>query len=368
MKFFVVTIILFFVGVMIVNAADEDIKNTEKTEKKGLKIEVSDTKELLEAVKKVTSEGGIINLAPGEYIIEEPIVFKDISGLVIAGSGWNTKIIRKGDGDAIVFDGKCWNNVVKDLSIEGDKTAAKGSGIVFQNGEWNGICMVDYCFIKNFPESGIKFDGNKKTPFSSNTVSRCWLIENKGYQIYSLANNDFYFVQNQIGTGGTSPIAGCMLKNSSAGTYSMNYHWGNTVGLVVGENSSYNRIENNRFEESREAGLQIGEKGGDGNYFTIITGNTIHTNSEHSYGIYNAIEGFNSHSTIFTQNQVFSWWSPGQATRNGLVLDEGCTEWIIKDNHFYHHTEKPIIANANGKHIIKDNIFGDKLPDKPTAK
>ena len=364
MKFFITIIILIFTGVLVVNA-DENI---EKVEKKQLKVEVSSTKELLEAIDKMPSDGGCITIIPGEYIIEEAVIIKNISNLVITGSGWNTKIIKKGDGDAFVFDGNCWSNVIKDLSIEGDKEATKGSGIVFQNGEWSGICMIDYCFIKNFPESGIKFAGNEKTPFSSNTVSRCWLIENKGYQIYSFANNDFYFIQNQIGTGGENPIAGCILKNSSAGTYSMNYHWGNTVGLVVGNGSSYNRIENNRFEESRQVGLQIGEKESDtGTYFTIVTGNTIHTNSENSYGEFNAVEGFNSHSTIFSQNQVFSWWSQGQATRNGLVLDDGCTEWIIKDNHFYHHTEKPIITNSNGKHIIKDNIFGDKLPNKPVT-
>ena len=156
------------------------------------------------------------------------------------------------------------------------------------------------------------------------------------------------------------------MKYSSAGTYSMNYHWGNVIGLIVGAGSSYNRIENNRFEESREAGIIIGEQNSDQSvYFTIVSGNTIHTNSEHSYGKYNAVEAFDAHNITFTQNQIFSWWHPGQATKNGLVLDDNCTEWIIKDNQFFHHTEKGMIINKNGKHIIKDNIIGEKLPKEP---
>lgn len=359
------TLIIFTIGASI--SAQETIKIPEK--KPAFKREVSNVQELLAACKEAPGEGGIITLSPGSYEISEPIIFKNISELTINGSGWNTKIIRKGEGDAIVFEGNCWNNNVKDLLIEGDKEAKTGSGIIFKNGEWSGISLIDNCQIRFFAQSGVRFEGNRKTPFSSNTVSRCWLIENREYQLYSFANNDFYFLQNQLGTGGKNPLAGCLMRYSSAGTYSMNYHWGNVIGLIIGAGSSYNRIENNRFEESREAGIIIGEQNSDQSvYFTIVSGNTIHTNSEHSYGKYNAVEAFDAHNITFTQNQVFSWWHPGQATKNGLVLDDNCTEWIIKDNQFFHHTEKGMIINKNGKHIIKDNIIGEKLPKEPAER
>lgn len=136
----------------------------------------------------------------------------------------------------------------------------------------------------------------------------------------------------------------------------MNYHWGNRVALRVGPGSHFNRFLNNRFEESREAGVIIGQQGGAGCYLNIISGNTFHTNSQERSGGWPAVIAHGACDTTFTSNQVFSWDSAKLRHRNSLVLGEGCQHWIVKDNVFRHNTERAIVADASSGHIIKDNI------------
>lgn len=323
-------------------------------------FQVSDVEGLIAVVSKLPNEGGTINLLPGTYKLKDTILIKQKSQICIIGSGWNTRIEKLGDGDAIVFEGNCWSCWVKNLRIVGDPKAKSGSGIVFRKGEWSGINVIDYCHMEGFPESGVRFEGNPKTPFSSNTVSNCWFTNNMGDQLYSRANNDFYITGNQFGAGGAkNPRSGCLLDHSSAGSYTLNYHWGNVVALrMVGVN--FNRIENNRFEQSRESGIVIGDpKAGGGSQLNIITGNTIHTNSEHNKGKFPAVIAYDAVDTTFCQNQIFSWDSGSQLHSDGLVLDRGCKTWIVKDNIIRHVTGKALVYDSKAGHIVKDNI-GDK--------
>ena len=326
---------------------------------KPVSFTVSDTESLLAAVAKIPPLGETtINLLPGTYTIKDTIVIKQKSRVCLIGSGWNTKIVKQGDGDAIVFEGSCWMCWVRNMSIVGDPKATKGSGVVFRKGEWSGINVIDYCHIDMFPESGVRFEGDVKTPFSSNTVSNCWLVNNLGDQLYSRANNDFYITGNQFGRGpDRTPRSGCLLDHSSAGTYTMNYHWGNTVALRLGPGAHFNRIENNRLEQSYESGIVIGDpKGGDVNQLNIITGNTIHTNSEHNSGKFPAVIAYDAVDTTFCQNQIFSWASDSVKHTIGLVLDKGCRDWIVKDNIFRHHSEKAVKYDKKAGHVVNDNI------------
>lgn len=319
---------------------------------------VSDVAGLMAAVRDIGPEGGLITLEPGEYPIAEPLIFKTKSKVNLEGAGWSTVIQRKGAGDAIVFEGSCWSCRVHGLTVQGDKEAKTGSGIVFRAGEWSGICVVDYCHLDGFPESGVRFEGNPKKPFSSNTVKDCWLTNNRGDQLYSSWNNDFYFLGNQFGAGsGPAPKTGARLDHSSAGTYSMNYHWGNVVALRLGPGANFNRIENNRFEQSREQGILLGEAGGDACQLNIITGNTLHTNSEGEPGRFNAVEAHNTSATTFTSNQIFSWNSAKVKAKSGLVFTDNCKQWIVKDNLVRHCVEKPLVFGPQDGHIVKDNLL-----------
>ena len=178
-----------------------------------------------------------------------------------------------------------------------------------------------------------------------------------GDQIHSRYNNDFYITGNQFGAGpGKNPGTGCLLDHSSAGSYTLNYHWGNVVALrLIG--AHFNRIENNRLEQSRESGIVIGDpKAGDGSCLNIITGNTIHTNSEHNKGKFPAVVAYYAGDTTFCQNQIFSWDSNSQLHSDGLVIGRGCKNWIVKDNIIRHVTGKALVYDKKAGHIVKDNI------------
>ena len=313
--------------------------------------EVKTTAQLLSAAAKVGKDGGTIRLATGRYVITNPIVFKKINRVNIAGTGWDVEIVMSGKGDALVFE-DCGHCCVRDLMITGSTDA--GSGIVFR-----GACgsdTVDFCRIAVFPVSGIRFEGLEKTPQSSNTVSRCHFIGNLQDQLYSRNNNDFYILQNQFGTHGGTPKTGVRLDHSSAGTYSMNYHWGNEVALRLGPHSHFNRIENNRFENSLKEGVIIGGPEPWSCMLTIFTGNTVHTNSESEFGKYPAVTATNATSTTFTSNQIFSWNAGTAKHSSSLVVGEGCRGWIVKDNIFIHNTGKSLIYDEGAGHIVKDNI------------
>ena len=319
---------------------------------------VSDAAGLLAAVSEIGADGGLITIEPGEYEISEPLLFKSKSNVNIEGGGWSTVIKRKGSGDAIVFEGNCWSCRVHSLKVLGDQDAKTGSGIVYRKGEFSGINVVDYCHIDSFPENGVSFEGDLKKPFSSNTVSNCWLTNNMNDQLHSVNNNDFYVTGNQFGNGpGRHPKSGARLENSSCGSYTLNYHWGNTVALRLGPGASFNRIENNRFEQSSENGILIGDAKGIACRLNIITGNTIHTNAEGNSGLFNAVEAHNTYGTTFTTNQIFSWDSNTVKAKSGLVFADECKQWIVKDNIINHCTEKPLVYGRKDGHIVKDNIL-----------
>ena len=249
-------------------------------------LTVSNAKELTEAVKALPWTGGRISLGPGEYEISETLVFQGTCFLTIEGSGASTVIRKKGTGDLMLFEGNCWHNTISSLTLESDPAAGSGSGIVFvsdKNGGHCGDTAIKDCRIRNFAGSGVRFEGESRTPQSSNKVQWCYFQNNRGHQLYLRSSNDFHIVGNQF--GGSSevlPSSGCFMENCSAGTYTMNYHWDNAKGLVMGAECNFNRIENNRFEESAACGLQIGDENGRCGY-DIITGNTFHTNSKNKY-------------------------------------------------------------------------------------
>ena len=126
----------------------------------------------------------------------------------------------------------------------------------------------------------------------------------------------------------------------------MNYHWGNVVALRLGPGANFNRVENNRFEQSRENGILIGDAKGDACMLNIITGNTIHTNSEGNSGTFNAVEAHNAFDTTFTTNQIFSWNSDATKAKSGVVITDNCRRWIVKDNIIRHCADKPIVYGS----------------------
>ncbi len=320
--------------------------------------EVSDAAGLLRAAEAIGADGGTIRLRPGTYVLPRALRFEKANHVNLVGSGWNTTIRAKDGADGIVF-ADCGFCTVRSLMVAGDGASSTGSGIVFVG--QSSSCTVDFCRISSFGVSGIRCEGDAKSPQSSNVVSRCHFIDNAGDQLYSRQNNDFHIVNNQFGAHQRqkekAPRSGACLAPSSAGTYSGNYHWGNRVALRVSPGSNFNRIENNRFEESREQGILLGDPvTAGGLYLNIVTGNTIHTNSQDASGKFAAVEAYGACDVTFCTNQVFSWDSGRLKHRSSVVIGRGCKTWIVKDNILRHNAEKALVYEEGAGHIVKDNL------------
>jgi hypothetical protein len=309
--------------------------------------------------------GGMIRLSPGIYAIHETIRFEGVNGVNLIGSGWGTILEKVGPGDAIVFVDTRFSEV-RNMQIAGDPKATCGSGVVFR-GKTSGKYVenenvLDHCKIRGFAESGVRFEGNRDVEMSSNTVSNCSFIGNRGDQLYSFFNNDFFISGNQFGDQHVPhgrPIVsrtGAMLEYSSAGTYDRNYHWSNMVALRMTK-CQLNRVINNRFEESYQTGIILGDPShGHPNPWHIFIGNTIHTHSKSAKGKFSALEAYNVKNLTFCDNQILSWEPSKFVMKHCLELDDDCKFWIIKDNVFGHCTREPLVYNEkNGGHIVKDN-------------
>ena len=327
-----------------------------------LYAEVGTVDALCRALERVPACGGTIVVRPGVYHFSQTLLVRNVYHLVLRGSGWNTTLRKMGDGDALVLEG-CHFAVIENLLLDQGSQARSGSGIVFRG---SNSTVVDRCRIQRFPESGVYYDGLRAAPMSSNTVRDCHFISNLGYQLRSERSNDFFITGNQFGAHGGTPAVGAFLLESSAGTYAANYHWNNRVAFRLAAGCHYNRIENNRFEESETCGVQIGEAGhAEGDWaaycnFNIILGNTIHTNSKGGMGLHPAVAAWNATETTFSGNQVFSWNSGQCRHSSALVLGTGCNAWIIRGNILRHHASEAIVLNDPARHLV-----GDTLADPP---
>jgi hypothetical protein len=336
------------------NSVDAVVVPTPAAQSSAAHVEVSTVQQLQAAVAQLTPNGGTIVLRAGDYVLDETLEIRAKSSVELIGAGWDCRIIRRGNGDLLHLAdaGFC---AVRHVLMLGDASAKSGSAIVLSG--MSSSCTIESCRFVNFPESGVRFVGDPAHPMSSNTVRDCHFIGNLGDQLSSLHNNDFFIVGNQFGTHREHPRTGCVLDHSSAGSYSLNYHWGNHVALRMGPGTNYNRVENNRFEESCETALVIGtDAADDWNMFHIITGNTFHTNSQSKSGGYPAIMAHNAHDVTFCQNQVFSWNSAQTRHQHSLVVGKSCRDWIIKDNIFRHNAQEALVYPADAGMLVKDNL------------
>ncbi len=307
--------------------------------------------ELVEAVSECS--GRTILLEPGAYVLEDTLDLSGMSHVNLVGSGWNTTIHKTGPGPALLLD-SCHFTVIKDLMVTGSDGAE--DGVVYRGTSSSNI--LEHCRLSGFARSGVRYEGKSEQPMSSNTLKDSHFIDNLGVQLHSIWNNDFLIVGNQFGRWEEAPQVGCWLEHSSAGSYTLNYHWDNDIAFRLGPGSDYNRIENNRFEESRTHGILIGDpvEPNQWNRFNTITGNTIHTNSKTNWREYAAVIAYDAHDTIFNSNQVFSWYPPDTQHSEGLVLERGSFDWLVTGNILRHQSGLAIRAQSDHGHLIKDNL------------
>ncbi len=318
--------------------------------------EVSSVDELLRATTACAKTGGTIHLRPGTYVLDQTLTFKNAKAVYLLGSGWNTLLKKQGDGDALLFEDAAFC-VVRDLCIVADPKAKAGCGIVYRGR--TGSCTVEFCKIAGFPRDGIRYEGAPNRPMSSNAVRNSHLLGNKEAGLWSCENNDFFIIGNQFGNHDekTYPQAGCVLDHSSAGTYSMNYHWRNVNALRMVGGCSFNRVENNRFENSQETAVVLGDPADKvRSRYNIFLGNTFHTNSELKFGAYPAMTACNAYAVTFSANQFFTWNARTYKHSHSLVLGPNCGQWLVKDNVFHGNTGEPIVHDEQADILLKDNL------------
>ena len=326
---------------------------------------VSSVEELYSAFENQPENGNFsIVIRPGHYTINKTLKIEDKPCVVIEGSGWNTQLDKIGEGNAFEII-NCGFAEIKNFILNGASSAKGTSGIILRG---SSSCTIEKVRVSLFPESGIRYEGDPKSPMSSNTLKDCHFIENYGDQLYSYNNNDYYIERNQFGATGImkEPCAkvGAKLIQSSAGNYTQNYHWENTVDVMI-INSHYNRFENNRFEEARETGVILGDPNTDEiSIFNIFLGNTFHTNSKSKYGAFPSFIAYNAMNTTFTSNQFFSWNAEFMPS-SCLIVEKGCSDWIIKDNILKYSANEPLIVSETAKDmIISDNIIKEGFKSK----
>ena len=142
--------------------------------------EVSDTAGLFEAIDGFGPEGGTVFLKPGDYAIERTLEIRAKHDVRISGSGWNTRVIRRGAGDAIRLTDASFCTL-ENLLLLGDESARTGSGIVYQG--HSSSCTIDSCRICNFAESGVRFEGGHNLPCRAtpSATAICWAISATSY-------------------------------------------------------------------------------------------------------------------------------------------------------------------------------------------
>ncbi|MDR9052048.1 NosD domain-containing protein [Burkholderia multivorans] len=266
---------------------------------------------------------------PGGTSLCSPIAFSNLNGTSIRGAGLNTSIVK------LTSAGACWtfndsqNMLIEQIGFQPASGLTGTTGVVFKTvagGAGNSI--VQRCQFNAFDTYGLACIGTSSHGLSGMKVLDNVFLSNLQKQLYFTWSQDFWIEGNQYGilSGYGHPQFGCFLDNSNAGTYTRNYHWNNSIGFQA-QYSNYNRIEMNRFEESDTYGVWL---------YTcskvVFTGNTLHTNSESSYGAYdNAYFGVLTDS-IVDDNSSFDWNGGSTGHRYGFNFGPGCANLEVKNN------------------------------------
>lgn len=254
------------------------------------------------AIQSALNQGAwkTIFFPAGLYRTTAALNVPNITNMRLLGEGRdNTTIRLYGNGTVLSLSNALFCSIEELTFQHGSGT---GSGVVFTGN--NGSNQVDRCtFSINAGGNGLAFIGTAIALQSGNRVTRCLFLENGFDQLYMRYSNDFVISYNGYG-GGAGPTyspAGCVLSYSSAGQYMNNEHWNNTNALLI-DQSSYLRIANNRFEESRQVGVLVSNS-----TWCQFTGNYLHTNSQSSTGTYSALKFTVCSQWNITGNTFMSW-------------------------------------------------------------
>lgn len=263
---------------------------------------------------------------PGGACLVGPLVFTGLNSHRLSGVSRRESLFKLASTGTMFTFSNCQDMQVVNIGFAPNGTIANANGMQFDTG--SNVNTVDRCQFADFSLVGFALMGTVDTPLSSNTVTNSVFLGCGVNSFLSEFSNDFFYHNNQFGVTetGVVPQIGSYLLSSGAGTYTENYHWNNSVGFRL-ENSHYNRIEVNRFEESKQQGVFM-----TGCTRTIFSGNTLHTNSEQTFGTYDNAYFTNCDTLIVSGNNSFDFNAGTTAHRYAFFFDVGCTSVEIKGN------------------------------------
>ena len=283
------------------------------------------------AIQAAINQGAwkTIYFPSGVYRTSAPLGISAINNMRLLGEGGtNTTIRLFGNGTILSITDASFCSI-EELGFQ--HGSGTGSGVIF----WgiNGSNNVDRCFFSQNPAGhGLAFSGTEAVSQSSNRITRCVFLENGLAQLYLHRSNDGLVGYNAFGGGSSGyPPAGCSLSYASAGLYVGNEHWDNVNALRI-DNSSFLRISNNRFEESRQEGVLATTSP-----WCQFTGNYLHTNSQAVTGTYSALRLATSCTNWnITGNTVMSWNTLRH--KHSIETDATCSSINMVGNMLDHST------------------------------
>jgi hypothetical protein len=283
-----------------------------------------DTAAIQAAIQSV-STGGIVYFPAGNYI-SGPFTLANMFAVTLRGANKFTSVLKLNQtGTLLAFTNAQWCRL-EHLGFETNAaphSIAVARGVSFTQSSGNNV--VDDCAFSGFSKNGLLIEGTVGAQLSGHKIVNSMFLGNAEEQLLTTYCNDFHMENNQFGrlAGITVATIGCYLDNSSAGTYSRNYHWDNVVAFKA-ESCNYNTYSDNRFEESSEQNVVINA----GSY-NLFCDNKVHTASKGSSGAHDNVLVTGAAYFSATGNSLFQWSGD---SRWGININTGCEHVTLGKN------------------------------------
>ena len=220
-----------------------------------------------------------------------------------------------------------------DLGWTSDATVAGTAGIVTDG--MSSLRVYKNIFYR-FKGPGVKMGGDL-----THQISGCIIRDNlflscgtdgTSPQLEGNYSQDYSYTGNQLGSIGpfgpsNRPALGVRLTACSNGYFADNLIWQCTVGALFQTGCNYNRITNNRFEESQREGVIFSFC--DEN---IILGNWINDNSLETTNTYDGFGMYTCVHNTVSNNIVYNWEQPTILQKNSFIIANASTNNTFSGN------------------------------------
>lgn len=251
------------------------------------------------AINNAPTNGGIVYVPTGTYIINASIVMK--SNIYLMGAGYNTILRKKassGQFSIITSGGTTTSNAIIDnLRIDGNKasqsvTTSGQEGILFSGGSSNNL--ISNVRIENTVNDGINLTGDE------NSITACLF--------------------RTIGAGTANGVkGGITITGKKVQIYANQFHTTVDHGIKLNTGSHQAVITDNAFYDCKNSGINI-----QGSNFVSVLGNTLQS-----------------------------------CSISGITLTGSCSACTVNGNAVTNSTGPGIIFSTGSRHTVVGNISAD---------